>query len=46
MFFFGGVKGRRFEQFMEQNLELMLEAALSDYFRFTITVHIAPLALS
>jgi hypothetical protein len=37
MFFFGGAKGRRFEQFMEQNMELMLQAALSDTLKFCVT---------
>lgn len=37
MFFFGGAKGRRFEQYMGQNLEYMLEAALSDTMRFEIS---------
>jgi hypothetical protein len=42
MFFFGGAKGRRFEQYMGQNLEYMLEAALSDTMKFEITVRLLP----
>jgi hypothetical protein len=38
LFFFGGRKGKRLQRFMEQNLENMLQAALSDYVKFRIEV--------